>query len=223
MGLQGRQANIASLLKLVGLEVALGLGQEVGAFGADIPGDGIGFGILRVVLPPSSTYSCYSALVGGGRTYACIGQQGIDQEGAAEIRLDQAHGHVLDKGAVVEKGEEGVVPDEIEGHQVGDQVIVVGDGGPWFGGDAKGGTAAQISNIHDLRAKPRRLTFDLDAASEALQLIDGVSVGRGGPGPGQRAIEVGPHVVQGGMVADHVQQGRSMVRVGGSHNLEEIV
>ena len=107
---------------------------------------------------------------------------------------------------------------------MGDEVIVVGDRSPGFGRDAIRSITAQIPDVHDLRAKARGLTLDLNTTTQALQAVQGVLLiwGRG-LGSGQGASEVGPHLVQRGMVADHVDEGRGVIGVDGSDDVEEIV
>ena len=90
--------------------------QKIGSFGADITGNSVGFGVLGVVLDKATQCPWLSTLLEEihgrvGWTYASVGQQGVNQEGAAKVGLGVAHGHVLNKGFAVEEGEEGIVPD----------------------------------------------------------------------------------------------------------------
>jgi hypothetical protein len=75
-------------------------------------------------------------------SYTCHSQQAVDKKRGAKLRIRSPRSHILKEKLLVDELFKWVIPGEIEGNQVGNKLLVIGDIGPWLGWDVEKGDIA---------------------------------------------------------------------------------
>lgn len=141
------------------------------------------------------------------------------------------------KDIAVQKRIQRVIPDEIQRHQMRDQIVVLGDAGPGLRGHFVRRLIAQEMDVHDFSPEGRaRHAFDVERVAHVFELVDDyfsvfcvcwvcytLRTTLPVSNPSQRLIDKPPNLVRGPIATDEIQQLERVRLVRGADQLEEIV